>query len=242
MKTTIGMLAMFVFVVMFSFVPSANAAGLGGGSSLGGSFNLGNDGPNWNSSTYVNNNGSESGSFGMTLDPNKYSMEYANWNFHVYSWDSSRWNASAYVHGYRNSNEAMPQHQNWSQSVQKGEVALNADLYFGTQSNTWEDGSVHDYMNIGGGLSLTGAHISSAHLTYTEGFDSWYSYPNGYDQPAVITEVPSWTLQYNMWGEFIAPTLAGAQAMGAPFVTPEPCTLAFLVIGGGLVAIRRKRA
>lgn len=87
-------------------------------------------------------------------------------------------------------------------------------------------------LEIYGSFGILPSDLISSNFSYREEMQDWYTYPNGYDQPPVITQIPVWYGQYDLHGRFVAPTLEEAQAMGAPFAAvPEPSTFVLMAIG-----------
>jgi hypothetical protein len=267
------------------------AGGLGGGNNnFGGSFfPFGSSVyPEFGSSS-SSGDGSASGSFWMRLDPNVVSFEYANWSFHTYSWDTSRWTATCMLHGLRDSSESWPQNQSWSQSMDAKGLSLYASLnmscYEWPSSQdianlqtqllqlqlqlltapedkkaelTAQISSLQNYLaylldqpkrqtlSLDGCFSVAPAALDGSGFRYWETTDNYYSWPKGWDHDPVITLIPSWSAEYNAYGHFLAPTLAEAQAMGAPYAqhAPEPGTIVMIFSGAAAVGLmwwRRKR-
>lgn len=235
-----------VAVVVAGFLSGsvlAAGGGFGAGldnSALGGGFQLGNDSTSPYYSSSTNNNGeSSSSSFWVRLDPNKFSFDNANWKFYTNYYDPSHWTAIASFHGLRDSNETWPQNQSWFQEVSKGGVELNASLSFSCQEYNF-DGTKQDDMNLGGTFNILPSRLTNSNFRYWEGDDTWYSYPNGYENDPVITTMPAWYGRYQLDGYFVASTLQEAQAMGAPFV-PEPATICLLGLGVSALLFKRRR-
>lgn len=258
---TVSAFVPFVFLamlVLWTFVPAAFGAGGGfpdPGNSLGGSIRINNDlsyGSNLTGrDDYYN------GNFSMSLNPNKVSFDRADWSFYTNSWDTSWWNASCYIHGLRNSSENWPQNESWSQSLDQGALHVNEQLYFDCREYTpggpgglLGEGALAagaasiQSLTLSGNFSIEPSRQVHSNFRYWEGTDNRYDWPNGWDQPPVITQIPSWTAEFTMSGQFVAPILAEAQAMGAPFAkeVPEPGTWAMLLSGavGIALAVRRR--
>ena len=87
------------------------------------------------------------------------------------------------------------------------------------------------WLNLG--FAFQPSELLSSNFNYQEYLQDWYTYPNGYDQAPVIEKVHAWSGQYDLRGRFVAPTLAEAQAMGAPYAqdVPEPSTFVLMAIG-----------
>ena len=215
------------------------------GNQLSGYFSLSTGMPQWNSYSYEAD-GSVRGSFNILLDPALYSFESASWSFYTNWYDTSYWTARCYVRGLREVSEDCPQSQNWHQSVSEDGLDINAGLNF----------NCYEYPNYGGGLGVASGPSSSddaktqtmsvdgyfninpsdlfgSDLMYMEGTEDHWVYPDGYENPPVITSTPTWTAQYTMYGRFIAPTIEEARAMGAEYAepVPEPSTFVLMAIG-----------
>jgi hypothetical protein len=99
-------------------------------------------------------------------------------------------------------------------------------------------------LHLGAGFSIAPSKDESFNLNYNNTIDNVYSWPNGYDHDPVVTQVPSWTAQLYMYGQFDAPTIGEARAMGAQFQqVPEPtsiCMLLGFAIFGGVIFWRKR--
>jgi hypothetical protein len=91
-------------------------------------------------------------------------------------------------------------------------------------------------LEIYGSFDISPSDLLSSNFSYREEMQSWYTYPNGYDNPPVITQVPVWNGQYDLHGRFIASTIEEARGLGAQFAkdVPEPSTIVLML--GSLVA------
>jgi hypothetical protein len=100
-------------------------------------------------------------------------------------------------------------------------------------------------LSVYGAFDIEPSELESSNFRYWETTQAWYEYPNGYDQPPVITQVPVWRAEYDMYGQFLPDTpehsMSGNQAELSVTATPEPATLAFLAIGGIGLVVRRIR-
>ena len=285
--------AMTMAIIGFN---AASASAAGGselsGSNLGGSFYPSgfNGMPSFGSS-YSENGMMTNGSFWLNLDASTTSLSSANWSFYTSSNDTSRWTATCYLHGLRNSSTALPQNNNWSQSyANEGGISLSANTNLnGYSLNGGQiDGvlaqiaSLQSYLNanptsenaqtislqiellqiqvgqlqasnkqvlgISGNFNVSPSVSTGSNFSYRDTTDNWYSWLNGYEQDPVITQIPSWTAEYYMYGQFVAPTMDEARAMGAQFAqpqsVPEPGTFVLLAIGivcAGFGIWRKKR-
>ena len=242
-------LVMVLVVLVTFFLNGMESPALGAGipstpesdENMGGSFYPSgfNSMPSFGSSS--SDNGTQVyGSFWLSLDANASSLDYTNWSFYTNSDDTSYWTATCYLHGFRDSYTVWPQNKNWSQSY-SGESGVS--LSASTNLNCYDN----QVLNLYGNFNISPSDLQSSSFNYEDTTDNLYSWPNGYDNEPVITQVPSWNAQFNMYGQFIAPTIEEARAMGAMFVqsVPEPSTFVLLVIGGfvgiAITAYRRKR-
>jgi len=240
-----GMLNVMVVVCAISCMFVASAAfGAGGsitGNQLSGYFTL--DGASqYNSSCYESEDDYVHGSFNLLLDGNSYSFEYANWSFYTNWYDTSSWTATCYMYGLREVLEEELGSQYWHQSVSQGGVDISASLQSNCYEPTYGDGlgvcSEPDeggvdqdrFLGVNGSFNIKPADLQNSDFMYMEGYTQrWVD--GGYEK------VPTWTAQYTMYGRFIAPTLAEAQAMGAPYAAvPEPSSLA-IMLGGVLISL-----
>jgi hypothetical protein len=102
-----------------------------------------------------------------------------------------------------------------------------------------------DVLSVSGNFSLQPSKLDGSNFSFWNTTDYSYSYPNGYDQEPVITELPAWSAEYRLSGHFVAPTLGEAQAMGAQFVqtqdVPEPTSFVLMLCGAAVAVIRRRR-
>jgi hypothetical protein len=101
-------------------------------------------------------------------------------------------------------------------------------------------------LGVSGNFNISPSILQGSNFNYSDTTDNSYSWPNGYDHDPVITLVPSWNAEFDLHGQFVAPTLAEAQAMGAPFAqsVPEPSTfvlIAIAIVGISLAAYRRRK-
>jgi hypothetical protein len=217
---------------------------------IGGSFSFGSTPttPYYGSSTNTYGNTSNA-SFWLRLDPSNNNLLDANWSFNVNSYDPTTFTATCWLHGDRGVAEAIPQNQSWSQSAIYGGSNISESLSFAAQQYQWE---LSPEMSLGGTLSATDVAFNSTSLREWEGFDQYYSYPKGYNNPPVISQIPAWYAQYDVYGKFLDMNstmpvgsvyeTAGSSSQMSP--TPEPST--FALLGAGLVAgigyfWRRKR-
>lgn len=226
----------------FGVTPWAQASPfVGDGNWMNGNFGL--QDANWSSSSSMDGN-SVNGGFSINFDAQKFSIDDMNWSFYTNSWDTSWWNAVCYLHGKRNSSEPWPQNQSWSQSVMAEGVNINAYLSFYSSYESWQN---KPEVYLWGNISVSPSDYANSNFTWYETQDTNYFYPNGWDNDPVITYSPAWRGEYRLSGQFIAATLAEAQAMGAQFApsVPEPATITmsaiFCLALGGYYLRRHKR-
>jgi len=258
-------LLVLVLFVLCGLGVVGTAFGAGGpvsdSNSLGGSFLLGipgsynNKSPQWTSGCseaddYVN------GSFSIRLDPNVTSFGSAWWDFHTDYYDTSRWTATCSLNGFLDDSEEWPQQQDWNQSIGQENLSIHAYLNFycteystggglGVLSEAAGPIDTTQAMGLYGNFSISPSELDGSYFSYNESMQNWYTYPDGYDQPPVIEQIPVWNARYTMNGRFVAPTLAEAQAMGAPYASvPEPSSIVMILgslVAGFAVYLRRKR-
>ena len=235
-----------VLVVLCAFVGTTfGAGGYSDGNQLSGYFSPSTGTPQWNSYSYEAD-GSVRGSFNILLDPALYSFESASWSFYTNWYDTSYWTARCYVRGLREVSEDCPQSQNWHQSVSEDGLDINAGLNFNcyeypnyggglgvASGSSSSDDAKTQTMSVDGYFNINHSDLSGSDLMYMEGTEDRWVYPDGYENPPVITSTSTWTAQYTMYGRFIADTSEAAQAMGAAFAepVPEPSTFVLMVIG-----------
>ena len=234
-SATLGVVlpVLFILWLVFSTIATAFGAGIPAGSGdLGGWFYpLGSNAmPSFGSSS--SDNGTQVyGSFWLNLDANTTSLSYANWSFYTNPSDTSYWTATCYLHGLRDSYTACPQSKNWSQSYSG---ANGVNLYANTNLNCYElSENGKQVLGLNGSFNILPSVLQSSNFNYSDTTDNSYSWPNGYDHDPVITQVPNWNAQFSMYGQFIAPTIEEARAMGLMFAqsVPEPSAIILLAVG-----------
>lgn len=108
-------------------------------------------------------------------------------------------------------------------------------------------------LSVSGNLNVNPSTTTGSNFRYWEGTDNVYTWPNGYNNPPVVTTVPSWSAEYDMYGVYsngspvvINPPIGGLGA-SSPYpngveAVPEPGTWAMLLAAslGGLLMIRRR--
>jgi len=237
----------------FGVVGSAFGAGGGGGgvdnvNSFNGNFAPnGYGGPQWHSYAHENEAMDYvSGSFGLQLNAETSSFENANWNFWTNSADTSYWNATCYLHGHRDISEECPQNQHWSQSVNLEDLQMDASLSLNCfEYSPKPDQDMVKALSLYGYFSISPSDLLSSYFSYREEMENQYTYPDGYDNPPVITQVPVWNGQYDLHGRFVASTIEEARGLGAQFAqdVPEPSCIVMMLssmLAGIAVYLRRK--
>lgn len=205
--------------------------------SMGDSMNLQDMNASWSWNNY-NDNGN--GSFWLRLE--NHSLESANWNFWVRPEDTSRFYATLSASGSLLDGESLYLGRERSQNtnINRRGVSIYDNLYVNYEkAKTDEDGLVlsKDAIYLNGSFNLRPAYLSNASFNYNE-------YASYWDDSSKKT---FWYASLQFAGQFIAPTLAEAQFMGAQFTqtVPEPATITMLVTFcfalGGYYLRRHKR-
>ncbi|MCX6760458.1 MAG: PEP-CTERM sorting domain-containing protein [Candidatus Nealsonbacteria bacterium] len=164
----------------------------------------------------------------------------ANLNFNCYEFPNDETIRNVQIQCLQLQLQLLTAPENQRDELNAQILALQGQLASMQQQDRKQTLAINGYFDISPTI-LTGSNFQ-----YRETTDDYYSYPNGWDNPPVITKIPSWSAEYILYGRFSAPTLAEAQAMGAPYVqgVPEPSTLVLLVslgIAGIALSIWRRR-
>lgn len=227
---------------VFAFVCALFATmafGAGGGelssTNLNGSVNLPDFQIYWGSQNYFpGKEGAPTGSSWLSLQT-PYQINSVNWSFYTNSRDTSYWYAYFSVSGDK-SNATILDSTSSHSHIGMGGIDLTQSSSISHYSPKGDGGT--EWSSVYGGITISPAHVDSADFYLAE-----------HDVPGLPGE-PSrtiWNGSYSVSGQFIAPTLAEAQAMGAQFVrapsVPEPSTLVLAVIGliGIAIAAYRRR-
>lgn len=207
------------------------------GAALGGDFGLGGD-YRYNSSA-VNYGTLGSAGFDLMLDPQQVSFRNAQWQFNVNTYDPAYWSATCALYGDRNSSEAWPQNQGWSQRITKGDVTVGAYLSFSVQAEWWTSTGQTFFdpqMNVHGYMDVQPASINYSNFDWYESMREEYTWPGGYENDPVIVQIPTWCGRLDINGQFVAPTMTEARAIGQSYLNavPEPSSRLMMAIGIGM--------
>ncbi len=274
-------LVLFVLLALIIGLVANFASAAGGGFGNDGTFNLDSVLMQSNSNTYGDQ---VSGSFSLSLDADKFLLDYTSWTFYTYSYDTSRWTASCNLHGKRNSQEE-DQSQYWSQSYTADVVDMSASINldcYGENDNKIDYllvqvANLQDYLtnnpdasnaqeihtqilllqiqvltlqqnnknmlNVSGNFGIEPSELEGSSFNWQNTTECLYSYPNGYEEPPVVTEIPTWRAEYRLYGQFLADTPEMADAMGLPFVqsVPEPTSFVLMLCGIAVAILRRRQ-
>lgn len=238
MKSFTMNLVFAVVVVLSLFAPTFGAVlGGMGEPSMGDSMNLQDINASWSWNNY-NDNGN--GSFWLRLE--NHSLASASWDIRVLPEDTSQFRATLSASGFLLDGESLYFGRERSQNtnLNRRGVSIYDSLYVNYEkAKTDEQGLVlsKDAVYLNGSFNLRPAYLTNASFNYNEYTPHWED----------SLEKTFWYASYQFAGQFIAPTLAEAQFMGAQFAqtVPEPATITmfatFCLALGGYCLRRHKR-
>ncbi len=244
--------AMAIVLLGLFGASEAFAAGIGWDdsyNSLGGSFSSPTTGVLSTGSSISNFEYNGSGSFWVRLDPSIASFGSAYWNFYPSYYGSDYWRATVDLSGRCDIAQTIPKNENWYQTadLENGSTVSAGLNFYASQyeglGSVGVGGLELVEATVGGSISINGGQVTGAYFKSWNGYESSYSWPNGWDQPPIITKIPMWYGRGEFYGSYLDSLNGGGIGLGSVTLAstsqsasvPEPSTVAELACFGFLV-------